>query len=120
MYFLHVNLPNKKDGNAAEVESEIDLIIEENGILYPIEIKQGTSVTADETSAFLVLDKVDEKKRGTGQSSVTVLSRDCCGRMYFKSLFGTSSCCSITQMISIHSDRKQRFAGTIHIRKLCL
>ena len=56
----------KKDGKVIEVESEIDLIIEENGILYPIEIKQGTSVTADETSAFLVLDKVDEKKRGTG------------------------------------------------------
>ena len=56
----------KKDGKVIEVESEIDLIIEENGILYPIEIKQGTSVTADETSAFLVLDKVDEKKRGMG------------------------------------------------------
>lgn len=48
------------------MESEIDLIIEENGILYPIEIKQGTSVTADETAAFVVLDKVDEKKRGMG------------------------------------------------------
>jgi len=56
----------KKDGKVIEVESEIDLIIEENGILYPIEIKQGTSVTADETAAFQVLDKVDEKKRGMG------------------------------------------------------
>ena len=56
----------KKDGKVIEVESEIDLIIEENGILYPIEIKQGTSVTADETAAFVVLDKVDEKKRGMG------------------------------------------------------
>lgn len=56
----------KKNGETVDVESEIDLIIEENGILYPIEIKQGTAVTADETSAFLVLDKVNEKKRGPG------------------------------------------------------
>ncbi|MBQ7370750.1 MAG: ATP-binding protein [Blautia sp.] len=56
----------KRNGETIEVESEIDLIIEENGILYPIEIKKNTSVTADETSAFLVLDKVNEKKRGTG------------------------------------------------------
>lgn len=56
----------KKNGETEEVESEIDLIIEENGILYPVEIKQSTSVTAEETSAFLVLDKVNDKKRGTG------------------------------------------------------
>jgi hypothetical protein len=56
----------KKNGETVEVESEIDLIIEENGILYPIEIKQSTSVTTDETSAFLILDKVNNKKRGTG------------------------------------------------------
>lgn len=55
-----------KNGNETFVESEIDLIIEENGILYPIEIKQGISFTADVTSAFMVLDKVDDKKRGTG------------------------------------------------------
>lgn len=56
----------KRDGETVEIESEIDIIIEENGILYPIEIKQSASVTADETSAFTVLDKVDDKKRGTG------------------------------------------------------
>ena len=56
----------KRNGETVEVESEIDLIIEENGVLYPIEIKQSASVTADETSAFLVLDKVEDKKRGTG------------------------------------------------------
>ena len=55
-----------KNGETAAIESEIDLIIEENGMLYPIEIKQSASVTADETSAFPVLDKVDDKKRGTG------------------------------------------------------
>ena len=47
-------------------ESEIDLIIEENGTLYPIEIKQSANVTASETSAFQVLDKAKSKKRGPG------------------------------------------------------
>ena len=56
----------RKNGVEKEVDSEIDLIIEENGILYPIEIKQSAKVTADETSAFTVLDKVVEKRRGTG------------------------------------------------------
>lgn len=56
----------RKDGQELETESEIDLIIEENGILYPIEIKQNASVTADAASAFPVLDKVEEKKRGMG------------------------------------------------------
>lgn len=56
----------QKDGVETELESEIDLIIEENGILYPIEIKQSTHVTADETAAFTVLDRIDGKKRGTG------------------------------------------------------
>ena len=56
----------KKNGEEYEVESEIDMIIEENGILYPIEIKQSTSATADATSAFMVLDKLDDKKRGCG------------------------------------------------------
>ena len=56
----------RKDGVEYEVESEIDLIIEENGVLYPIEIKQNSAVTADEAGAFTVLDKVEEKQRGMG------------------------------------------------------
>ena len=56
----------RKNGEEYEVESEIDMIIEENGILFPIEIKQSTSVIAEETSAFTVLDKLDDKKRGCG------------------------------------------------------
>ena len=55
-----------KNGAEVFVESEIDLIIEENGVLYPIEIKQSSSVTSDETSAFTVLDRISEKRRGTG------------------------------------------------------
>ena len=56
----------KVDGVTVEEESEIDLIIEENGILYPIEIKKNTSESASATSAFTVLDKIPEKKRGMG------------------------------------------------------
>ena len=55
-----------ENGQKTETESEIDLIIEENGVLYPIEIKTNTSETASTTGAFTVLDKVPEKKRGTG------------------------------------------------------
>ncbi len=47
-------------------EKEIDLIIEENGVLYPIEIKKSATVDANMTKAFQVLDKVKSKKRGTG------------------------------------------------------
>ncbi len=47
-------------------ENEIDLIIEENGTLYPVEIKRSSRVTADQTSAFSVLDMIPDKKRGMG------------------------------------------------------
>ncbi|MCR5705347.1 MAG: DUF4143 domain-containing protein, partial [Acholeplasmatales bacterium] len=47
-------------------ENEIDLIIEENGILYPIEIKKTTNPKSEMASAFDVLDKDIDKKRGIG------------------------------------------------------
>ena len=47
-------------------EAEIDLIIEENGVLYPIEIKKNEAVKADQASAFPVLDHIEDKKRGPG------------------------------------------------------
>lgn len=47
-------------------ENEIDLIIEENGTLYPIEIKKSAKPTLSMTNAFDVLDKVVEKNRGMG------------------------------------------------------
>ncbi|MGN0343206.1 MAG: ATP-binding protein [Roseburia sp.] len=56
----------KKNGDVVQEEAEIDLIIEQDGILYPIEIKQNSNVTADMTSAFRVLDEIPEKKRGMG------------------------------------------------------
>lgn len=55
-----------KDGHIIEADGEIDLIIQENGILYPIEIKMTTVPKAVMASEFDVLDKVPEKKRGMG------------------------------------------------------
>lgn len=58
----------KKDDSAggAEDEGEIDLIIEENGILYPVEIKMSTMPKASMASEFDVLDLIPDKKRGMG------------------------------------------------------
>ena len=55
-----------RNGETVELEGEIDFIIEENGVLYPIEIKKNASVTADMTSAFQILDTIPDKKRGMG------------------------------------------------------
>lgn len=56
----------KQNGQEIQVESEIDLIVEENGILYPIEIKMSANPTKEMASAFDVLDKEVSKKRGLG------------------------------------------------------
>lgn len=56
----------KRDGLQESVESEIDLIIEDGGVLYPIEIKLTANPKQGTTSAFSVLDKVKETKRGNG------------------------------------------------------
>ncbi len=50
----------------ASMENEIDLIIEENGILYPIEIKMTGDPKASMASANTVLDRIPDKKRGNG------------------------------------------------------
>lgn len=47
-------------------ENEIDLIIEENGILYPVEIKMTGNPKASMGSTNTVLDKIPEKKSGLG------------------------------------------------------
>ncbi|MBE5887915.1 MAG: ATP-binding protein [Lachnospiraceae bacterium] len=47
-------------------ENEIDIIIEENGVLYPIEIKMSGNPKAEMGAANVVLDKIVEKKRGMG------------------------------------------------------
>lgn len=54
-----------KDKKAVS-ENEIDLIIEENGVLYPIEIKMSGNPKASMAGANTILDKIPDKKRGTG------------------------------------------------------
>lgn len=57
-----------KNGDIIEIqlENEIDLIIEENGVLYPIEIKKKDLPSSEDASAFDLLDKDIEKRRGLG------------------------------------------------------
>ena len=50
----------------ASGENEIDLIIEENGILYPVEIKMTGNPKADMGGTNQVLDTIPDKKRGMG------------------------------------------------------
>ncbi|MBQ7276861.1 MAG: ATP-binding protein [Bacilli bacterium] len=59
-------IKKKVNGEIYEEENEIDFIIEENGTLYPIEIKKTTNPKSDMASAFDVLDKDIAKKRGEG------------------------------------------------------
>ena len=56
----------RKNGVVEEIDGEIDLIISENGILYPIEIKMTASPKADMASEFDVLDSIPDQKRGMG------------------------------------------------------
>ncbi len=51
---------------SASGENEIDLIIEENGVLYPVEIKMSGNPKANMGATNQVLDKVKEKSRGMG------------------------------------------------------
>ena len=51
---------------SASGENEIDMVIEEDGVLYPIEIKMSGNPKANMGAANLVLDKVDGKIRGLG------------------------------------------------------
>lgn len=50
----------------ASGENEIDLIIEEDGVLYPVEIKMSGNPKANMAATNQVLDRVAEKKRGMG------------------------------------------------------
>lgn len=56
----------KENGEEIEVDGEIDLILQEDGILYPIEIKMSATPKADMASEFDVLDSIPDKKRGIG------------------------------------------------------
>lgn len=54
-----------KDKNVNK-ENEIDLVIEENGILYPVEIKMTGNPKSSMGATNPVLDKIPSKKRGLG------------------------------------------------------
>ena len=54
-----------KDKNKT-TENEIDLIIEEDGVLYPIEIKMTGNPKASMAATNTVLDKIPNKTRGMG------------------------------------------------------
>lgn len=56
----------KENGEEIEVDGEIDLILQEDGILYPIEIKMSATPKADMASELDVLDGIPDKKRGMG------------------------------------------------------
>lgn len=47
-------------------DSEIDLVIQENGVLYPVEIKMTGNPKAAMGSTNQILDKIPDKKRGMG------------------------------------------------------
>lgn len=51
---------------SASGENEIDLIIEEDGVLYPVEIKMSGNPKANMGATNQVLDKIKEKSRGMG------------------------------------------------------
>ncbi len=65
-YRGHDKLKQRIDGKMIETEGEIDLIIEADGILYPIEIKQSGNVSPAATGAFQILDRIPDRKRGMG------------------------------------------------------
>lgn len=50
----------------SSTENEIDLVIEEEGVLYPVEIKMSGNPKASMGAANPVLDKISEKRRGMG------------------------------------------------------
>lgn len=64
-YKFSVSYYRGKDKNASG-ENEIDLIIEEDGILYPVEIKMSGNPKANMGATNPVLDKIKEKSRGMG------------------------------------------------------
>lgn len=46
--------------------NEIDLLIEESGVLHPIEMKKHADPARRDTDAFALLEKIPEIQRGSG------------------------------------------------------
>ena len=55
-----------ENGTKTEKESEIDILIEQDDMIYPVEIKLSANPKLGMTNAFDVLDRIPEKKRGIG------------------------------------------------------
>jgi hypothetical protein len=61
---------------------EIDLVIEENGVLFPIEIKKHADPRKDDIASFCALDRIPNMERGPGglvcmyDRLVTIQGRD--------------------------------------------
>lgn len=64
-YRFNIFFYRGKDKSASG-ENEIDLIIEEDGVLYPIQIKMTGNPKAIMAAANPVLDKIKDKERGMG------------------------------------------------------
>lgn len=61
----------EENGKTVEIEGEIDLIIQENVLLYPIEIEMYTMPKVAMASEFDVLDSIPDKKEGWAPSSAS-------------------------------------------------
>lgn len=64
-YRFHIFYYRGKD-KTASAENEIDLIVEEDGVLYPVEIKMSGNPKANMGATNPVLDKIKDKSRGMG------------------------------------------------------
>lgn len=64
-YRMYVTYYRGKD-KVAQRESEIDLLIEADHTIYPVEIKMSANPKLSMTNAFDVIDKIKGKQRGTG------------------------------------------------------
>jgi predicted AAA+ superfamily ATPase len=62
-YRFYMTYYRGKDKNR---DTEIDLILEENDTLYPVEIKMSANPKLSMTDNFDVLDKIGSKKKGRG------------------------------------------------------
>ena len=56
----------RQNGELMEQEAEIDLIIEQGDVIYPVEIKLSSNPKLSMTNAFDVADKINGKHRGIG------------------------------------------------------
>lgn len=66
-YYRGKDKSRKRDADGTEMrEAEIDLIIEQDDVLYPVEIKMTANPKLSMTNAFDVIDRIPGKKRGTG------------------------------------------------------